>query len=86
MTIAKHIIPLIWTAVIVISVIIFVQRAEINNKQAQLDNLKKEYDMISNQVEQANIELSTIKSDEWQILSARKKGWGYPNEKRYVAK
>ncbi|MBR4270266.1 MAG: hypothetical protein IKQ31_01125 [Clostridia bacterium] len=77
---------LIWSFVAVICIVIFIQRAEINNKQTQLDNLKSEYSIISSQIELARDELDTVKSEENQILSARKRGWGYPNEKRYIAK
>ena len=83
---SKTIVLSVISVVMCLGVIVIIQFAEINNKKAILDELKSTYQKLENDVENTYNQLDLVKSDEWQILAARKKGWGFPNERRYVAK
>ncbi|MBQ7977240.1 MAG: septum formation initiator family protein [Clostridia bacterium] len=67
-------------------IILLSQFATIANKKQKLSDLKNQQIELAIEIENAEKTLETISSKEYQENQARKNGYSYPNEKRFIEK
>ncbi len=83
---AKLKLTLIWTFTTMLMVCVFIQLVEINDKQKQLNKLKARESSLDEEITQKLIDLNEINTEEYQILQARKRGFGFPDDRRFEEK
>ncbi len=56
----------------------------LSQQRARLANLQNYHNQLAQEIEQAKSTLTQVSSEEYQEQNARKKGYGYPQEKRFL--
>lgn len=80
----KSKIGLIWIIVASLGIIVYVQLVTLSDKQKQLASLTELESRLDEKIEEDTIILSEISTEEYKILLARKRGFGYKNDRRFV--
>ena len=63
--------------------ILIVQFCTLSQRRTKLTNLQTYHYELTQKIAQAQNTLNQVSSKEYQEQNARKKGYGYPNEKRF---
>ena len=65
---------------------ILIQMVEISDKQRYLQNLVQKESELDNEIADKKAILEEITSEEYRILQAMKKGYGFKNDRRFEEK
>jgi len=77
---------LIWSFTIIMAIVVFVGLVEVNDKQKVLNKLKAKESALDEEITFKLQALNEVSSLEYQILEARKRGFGFKGDRRFEEK